>query len=208
MVDVSNRNRVQPGTKDSAGRKGGQFAPETSGRNAPNAKPSAPSAKTKPAQRELPPGSDLARRLWAFHNREHGVTLGEPHYITRDEILNPDNRYPANKSHLLYCNTENGVTYRILSTVGDGCAYGISEKTGVVVRIVPTGVVSDNNGWLKCRVDYPVDTGDAAGTLLFRRRVGDDVVDPGGETEAFESQSATAPELLFKDPQTLAGEPY
>lgn len=171
-------------------------------------KPSPHTAATKPDPFLPQPGSDLARRLWTIKNQERGTSAGEAHYITRDEILNPDNRYGQDQWHMLSCETANGVRYNIVSTIGDGCAYGMSPKTGTVVRIVPTGTVQDNNGWVKCRVDYPVDTGDVAGTLVFRKR-GDSVTEePEGETDVYSSQSAVAPALLFNDPRTLAASPY
>lgn len=143
-----------------------------------------------------PTAVSVARKAWLAKNQEKGKPVGEPHRITRDEIVNPDNRFGQN--HWTYaCVSATGAEYDVISTTGDGSAYGISHRTGLVVRIVPTGTKMDSRGWVTCRVDFPVDTGDAAGTLEFRKRTHD--TENGGAA----SVKGYAPSSMFLSERTV-----
>jgi hypothetical protein len=93
-----------------------------------------------------------------------------PHTATRDAVLATRTGSLASYG----VTTDRGVFYRTLGPVpGHGdAAYAIADagaSAGLVVLVTRTGHVDvrGRGRQVRVRVDYPRDTGDAAGTLAF-----------------------------------------
>lgn len=87
------------------------------------------------------------------------------HTATRDAIL-------ATRTGSLsgYWVTSNpGAAYAVLGPAGPDAVYAMSPRTGNIVHVVRTGVVDvrGKGRQVRVRVEFPTDTGDAAGTLAF-----------------------------------------
>ena len=87
------------------------------------------------------------------------------HTATRDAIL--ATRTASLRGYVV--TSDPGAFYDVLGPEADGAVYAISPRTGLVVRVVRTGVVSvrGRGDQVRVRVEFPTDTGDAAGTLAF-----------------------------------------
>ena len=90
--------------------------------------------------------------------------------ITRDEILGTCD--PKVYGHY-YFTGDSGVGYSMLS-FSDGEGYAISNVTGLVVRVLRTGQ-KPHGAQVRARIVFPVDTGDAAGTLVFDPKANDHI---------------------------------
>ena len=104
------------------------------------------------------------------------------HRATRDEILASRSVFDGQVN---YAVSSGKVHYLVLGTDGSNGLYAVSERTGLVVHVTPTGHIR-RNGCPSVRVTFPTDTGDSAGTLEFYR---EDSV--GGYTSA-----SLAPHLI------------
>ena len=84
---------------------------------------------------------------------------------TRDEVLASRTGSLASYS----VTSDVGVTYAVLGPAGPDAVYALSPRTGLAVRVVRTGVtlVRGKGPQVRVRLEFPRDTGDAAGTLSF-----------------------------------------
>lgn len=84
---------------------------------------------------------------------------------TRDEVFASRTGSLASYS----VTSDAGVTYDVIGPAGPDTLYAISPRTSLVVRVVRTGVtlVRGKGPQVRVRVEFPRDTGDAAGTLAF-----------------------------------------
>jgi len=77
------------------------------------------------------------------------------HRATRDEIL-------ASRSvvggHVTYVMSSHKVQYLVLGTDGSNGLYAVSQTTGLVVHVTPTGHIR-RNGCPSVRVTFPRDEG-------------------------------------------------
>lgn len=83
---------------------------------------------------------------------------------TRDAILTA----PRASTHRTYVSTDTaGWVYEVVGAAAPGQVFARSERTGLLVLVTRTGRVRNARGLVRVRVDFPTDTGDAAGTLAF-----------------------------------------
>ena len=90
-----------------------------------------------------------------------------PHTATRVEVLNSSSAPGAPEPSSRYATADNGVMWEVLGSADDRTVYAISDRTGTVVTVTVTGDRLIRGQQVRVRIDFPRDTGDAAGTLVF-----------------------------------------
>jgi hypothetical protein len=88
------------------------------------------------------------------------------HRATRDEILSSRS---VSDGRTTYAVSSRNVYYLVLGSDGSNGLYGISQHTGQIIHITPTGHIR-RNGCPSVRIAFAEDTGDSAGTLEFPRK--------------------------------------
>ena len=122
-------------------------------------------------QPRKPSGTPTGGQWAPTAHEEADITLSEDHgqrglrhsvAITRDDILSARDPKIYGRYELV---GDNGKSYSLLSFSG-GEGYAVSNRTGLVVRVIRTGE-KPRGSQVRARAVLPADTGDTAGTLVF-----------------------------------------